>query len=138
MEYLPLARAFAIRRPYAFGTNLLASLYQSMGKYVSEIPYQRVGGALWFIHILIFSYFLELSGVDSFPSMSLGLSATQSIRTISSTSISSFFLSLEDRSLSQMYLKPSTISSTTWQQILNSSTPYLLDFKYSSTQFVGS
>ena len=46
MEYFPLARALSIGRPYALGTILLASLYQSMGKYVSEIPYQRVGGTL--------------------------------------------------------------------------------------------
>ena len=39
MESLPLARALSIGRPYALGTILLASLYQSMGKYVSEPPY---------------------------------------------------------------------------------------------------
>ena len=76
MEYLPLARALAIRRPYSLVTIILASLYQSMGKYVSEIPYQRVGGALWFVQIWIFAYFLELSGVDYFHYMSLGLSTT--------------------------------------------------------------
>ena len=92
MEYLPLAKSLVIGQPYALGTILLASLYQSMGKYVSEMPYQRVGGALWFIHIWIFAYFPELSGVESFPSMSLGLSATQSIRTISSSSLSLFSL----------------------------------------------
>ena len=43
MEYIPLARALAIGWPYGLGTVLLASLYQSMGKYVSELPYQRVG-----------------------------------------------------------------------------------------------
>ena len=91
MEYLPLARAPAIRRPYALGTILLASLYQSMGKYVSGIPYKRVGGALWFVQIWLFAYFLELSGVDSFSSMFLGLSAAQSIRIISSAFLSSFF-----------------------------------------------
>ena len=91
MEYLPLARALAIGRPYALGTILLASLYQSMGKYVSEIPYQRVEGALWFVQWL-FAYFPELSGADSFTSMSLGLSGTQSIRTISLDSLSSFSL----------------------------------------------
>ena len=96
IEYLPMAKALAIGRPYALGTILLASLYQSMGKYVSEIPYQRVGGVLWFIQIWLFAYFPELSDVDSFPSMSLGLSATQSIRTISSNSLSSFFLRLAD------------------------------------------
>ena len=92
MEYLPLARALIIGQPYALGTILLASLYQSMGKYVSELPYQRVEGALWFVHIWLFAYFLKLSGVDSFPSMSLGLSTAQSIRTISSNSF--FFLIL--------------------------------------------
>ena len=115
MEYLPLARALAIGRPYALGTILLASLYQSMGKYVSEIPYQRVGGALWFVQIWLFANFLGQPGVDSFPSMSLGLSATQSIRIISSTFLFYFFLSLENRSLSQLYLKPNTISSPTCQ-----------------------
>ena len=49
MEYLPLARALAIMRPYALGTIFLASLYQAMGKYVTEVPYHMVGGALWFV-----------------------------------------------------------------------------------------
>ena len=114
MKYLPLARALAIEPPYALGTILLAFLYQSMSKYVSELPCQRVGGALWFVHILLFAYFPELSSVDSFPSMSLGLSAAPSIRIISSDSPSSFFLSLADHSLSQLYLKLDTISSPTW------------------------
>ena len=78
---------------------------------MSEIPYQSVGEALWFVHILLFANFHELSGVDSFSSMSLGLSATQSIRSIPSYSLSSFFLSLTDCYLSQLYLKPNTISS---------------------------
>ena len=38
MEYLPLARALTIEWPHALGTILLASLYQSIGKYMSEIP----------------------------------------------------------------------------------------------------
>ena len=46
MEYLPLAKALAIGRLYALGTIFLASLYQVMGKYVTEVPYHRVGGAL--------------------------------------------------------------------------------------------
>ena len=54
-----------------------------MGKYVTEVPYDRVRGALWFVQISLFAYFPEISSVDSFSSMSLGLSATQSIRTIS-------------------------------------------------------
>ena len=133
MEYLPLDRALAIGRPYVLGTIFLASLYQAMGKYVTEVPYHRVGRALWFEQIWIFAYFLELSGADSSPSMSLGLSTTQSIRTIYSNSLSFFFLSLADSSLYQLYLKPDTISTSSWQLILSSSTPYLLDFKYAST-----
>ena len=70
-----MARALAIGRPYALGTIFLASLYQAMGKYVTKIPYHKVGGAIWFVHILLFAYFLMLSSADSFPSMSLGLSA---------------------------------------------------------------
>ena len=46
MKHLPMARALTIGRPYALGTILLASLYKSIGKYLSELPYQRVGGAL--------------------------------------------------------------------------------------------
>ena len=111
MEYLPLAKALAIGLPYALGTIFLASLYQAMGKYVTEVPYHRVGGALKFVQIWLFAYFLELSGADSFPSMSLGLNAAQSIRTISLYSLSYFCLSLPNRSLSQLCLKPNTISS---------------------------
>ena len=44
MKYLSLARVLAIGQPYALGTIFLASLYQSMGKYVTEVPYHRVGG----------------------------------------------------------------------------------------------
>ena len=67
MEYLPLARALAIRQPYVLGTIFLASLYQAMGKYVTEVPYYKVEVALWFVHIWPFAYLPELSGVDSFP-----------------------------------------------------------------------
>ena len=82
-----------------------------MGKYVIVIPYHRVGRALWFVQIWLFADFLELSGIDSFPSMSLGLSAARSIRVIFTNSISSFFLSLVDHSLPQLYPKLGTISS---------------------------
>ena len=70
-----MARALAIGRPYALGTIFLTSLYQAMGKYVTKIPYHKVGGAIWFVQILLFAYFPMLSSADSFPSMSLGLSA---------------------------------------------------------------
>ena len=101
MEYLPLAKALAIGRLYALCTIFLASLYQAIGKYVTKVPYPRVGGALRFIQIWRFAYFPKLSGVDSFLSMSLGLSMAQFIWTISMNSLFFFFLSLVDRSLSQ-------------------------------------
>ena len=40
MEYLPLAKAHAIEWPYALGTILLASLYQSMSKLQRIFPLQ--------------------------------------------------------------------------------------------------
>ena len=49
MEYLPLARALAIGRPYALGAIFMASLYQAIGKYVTELPYHMEGEALWFV-----------------------------------------------------------------------------------------
>ena len=88
MEYLPIVMALAIGQLYTLGTIFLASLYQ--GKYVIAVPYHRVEEAVWFVQIWLFVYFLELLGVDSFPSMSLGLSAAQSIRTISTNSLSYF------------------------------------------------
>ena len=49
MKSLPLAKALAIGLPYALGTIFLVSLYHSMGKCVIEVPYHRIGGALWFV-----------------------------------------------------------------------------------------
>ena len=109
MKYLPLAMALTIGLPYALGTLFLASLYQAISKYVIEVTYHRVGGALWFVQVWIFEYFLKLSGVDSFPSISFGLSVAQSIRTISTNFLSSFFLSLANHFLPQLYLEPDTI-----------------------------
>ena len=130
MEYLPLAKALAIGQRYALGTIFLASLFQAIGKYMTEVPYHRAGGALWFVQIWLFAYFPELSGANSLLSMPLGLSAAQSIKTISTDSLYSFFLSFAYLSLSQLYLKFDTISCTSLQQILSSSTSYFLDFKY--------
>ena len=73
MEYPSLVRALTIRGPYALGIIFLASLYQAMSRDVTEVPYRRVGRALWFVQIWLFVYFPKLSGADSFPSMSLGL-----------------------------------------------------------------
>ena len=49
MEYLPLMKTLTSGWPYDLGTLLLASIYQAMSKYVSDEPYHRVGGALWFV-----------------------------------------------------------------------------------------
>ena len=49
MKYLSLATIFSIGRPYALGTIFLTSLDEAMGKYVTEEPYRRVGGALSFV-----------------------------------------------------------------------------------------
>ena len=59
MEYLPLAKALAIRRPYALGTIFLSYLYQDIGKYVTEVPYHKVGEALWFVQIWLFAFSLS-------------------------------------------------------------------------------
>ena len=57
MEYLPLAKTLALGRPYALGTLLLASVYQAMSKYVSDEPYHKIGGVLWFVQMWFFAYF---------------------------------------------------------------------------------
>ena len=49
MEYLPLVKTLALGRPYALGTLLLSSVYQTMIKYASNNPYHKVGGVLWFV-----------------------------------------------------------------------------------------
>ena len=51
MEYHPLAKALALSRPYELGTILLALVYQVMSKYVSNEPYHRVSGTLWFVQM---------------------------------------------------------------------------------------
>ena len=61
MDYLPLAKTLALDRPYALGTLPLASIYRAMNKYVFDKPYHRVGGALWFVQMWLFAYFLEIS-----------------------------------------------------------------------------
>ena len=56
MDHLPLIRAFAIGRPYALGTIFPASLYQSMGKYVTEVPYNRVKSPLVCTNMAVFLF----------------------------------------------------------------------------------
>ena len=36
---------------YALDTQLLASIYQAMSKYIYDKPYHRVGGAFWFVQM---------------------------------------------------------------------------------------
>ena len=51
MEYLPLVKSLALGWPYALGTMLLASVCQTISKYVIDEPYYKVGGTLFFIFL---------------------------------------------------------------------------------------
>ena len=79
MDYLPLAKTLALGRPYALGTLLLALIYQAMSKYLSDKPYHRVGGVLWFVKLWLFAYFLDLSNREPTSYKSLGLHTVHSL-----------------------------------------------------------
>ena len=75
MDYFPLAKTLTLGRPYALGTLLLVSVYQTMSKYAFDEPYHRVGGALWFVHMWFFTYFLDLLDGEPTSFKTLGLHA---------------------------------------------------------------
>ena len=79
MEYLPLAKTLALGRSYALGTLLLASVYQAMSKYKFNKPYHRVGGALWFVQMYLYTYFLELSDREPTSFKTLGVHLVHSL-----------------------------------------------------------
>ena len=79
MEYLPLEKTFALGQPYALGTLFLASVYQAMSKYVSDEPYHKIGGALWFIQMWLFTYFLELLNKEPTSYKTFGLHVAHSL-----------------------------------------------------------
>ena len=82
MEYLPLAKTLALGRPYFLGTLLIASIYQTMSKYIFDEPYHKVGGALWFVQLWFFAYFAELLNREPTSYKTLGLHVTHSLCTI--------------------------------------------------------
>ena len=129
MEYLPLAKTLALSQPYALGTLLLASVYQAMSKYVYDEPYHKVGGALWFIQMWFFAYFLELLDMEPTSYKTLGLHVTHSLRTMPFDDLMSFFLGLVDWALIHLYLRLDSIHISTWNQIIASSQPYLPDLE---------
>ena len=129
MEYLPLAKTLALGRPYALGTLLLPSIYQTMSNYVSNKPYHKVGGVLWFVQMWLFAYFLELSDREATSYKTLGLHVAHSLRTMSSDDLMSLFLGLIDRALVHLFLRPDYIHISSLNQILASSLPYMHEFE---------
>ena len=129
MEYLPLVKTIALSRPYALGTLLLTLVYQAMSKYVFDYPYHKVGGALWFIQMWFFAYFLELSDREPTSYKTLGLHVTYSLRTMPSDDLMPFFLGLVDKALVHLYLRPDSVHISAWNKILDSYQPYMQDFE---------
>ena len=79
MEYLPLAKTLALGQPYALGTLLLASVYQAMSKYKFNKHYHRVGGALWFVQMYLYTYFLEILDREPTSFKTLGVHLVHSL-----------------------------------------------------------
>ena len=129
MEYLLLVKTLTLGCPYALGTLLLASVYQDMSKSVFDEPYHKVGGALWFVQMWFFAYFLELLDGEPTFYMTLGLYVAHSLRTMPSNDLMSFFLGLVYRALVHLYLRPDYVHISAWNHILASSQPYLHDFE---------
>ena len=118
MEYLLLVKTLALGRPYALGSLLLASVYQDMSKYVFDEPYHKVGGALWFVQMWLFPYFLELLDREPTSYKTLGLYVAHSLCTMPSDDLMSFFLGLVYQALVHLYLRPDSIHISAWNHIL--------------------
>ena len=91
MEYLLLEKTLALSRFYALGTLLLVLVYQVTSKYVSDELYHKVGGTLWFVQMWLFAYFIELSDREPTCYKTLGLRVVNSLRTMLSNDLMSFF-----------------------------------------------
>ena len=96
-----------------------------MSKYVSNEPYHKDGGALWFVQMWFFAYFPELLDREPTSYKTLGLHVAHSLRTMPSNDLMSFFLGLVDRALVHLFLRPDFVHISAWNQILASSHPYL-------------
>ena len=102
-----------------------------MSKYVSNEPYHRIGGALWFVQMRLFVYFPELSGREPTFFKTLGLHVMHSLRTMPSNDLMSLFLGLVDRALVHLFLRHDYVHISAWNQILASSKPYIHDCEVS-------
>ena len=129
MDCLPLAKTLALGRPYALGTLLLASIYQVLSKYVSDEPYHKVGGALWFVKMWFFAYFPELSDKEPTSYKTLRLHVAHSLRTMHSDYLMSFLLGLVDPAMIHLYFRPGFVHILAWNHIMASSQPYMQDFE---------
>ena len=99
-----------------------------MSKYVSDEPYHRVCGALWFVQMWLFAYFSKLSNREPTSYMTLGLHVVHSLRTIPFDDLMSFFFGLVDQALVHLFLRHDFVHISAWNQILASSQPYPHDF----------
>ena len=129
MEYLPLAKTLALGQPYALSTLLLASIYQTISKYVYDEPYNEVGIALWFVQMWFFAYFPELSNREPTSYKTLGLHVAHSLCMMPSDDLMSFFLGLVHQALVQLFFRPDFVHILARNQILASSQAYLQDFE---------
>ena len=107
------------------------TLYQAMSKYVSDEPYHRASGALWFVQLWLFAYFQKLSDKELTSFKSLRLYVVHSLSTMPSDDLVSFFLGLVDQALVQLFLKPDFIYIAAWNQSPTSFHPYMHDFESS-------
>ena len=92
-----------------------------MSKYVSDEPYHRICGALWFVQMWLFAYFLELSNRNPTSFKTLGLHVVHSLHTMPSDDLMSFFLGLVDRALVHLFFKLDFVHISTLNQTLASS-----------------
>ena len=86
-----------------------------MSKYVSNEPYHKVGGALWFVQMWLFSYFPKLSNKEPTSYKTLGLYVMHSLRTMPSDDLMSFFLDLVERALVLLFFRPDSVHISTWK-----------------------
>ena len=109
IEYLPSTKTLPLSQSYALGTLLLALVYQAMSKFIFDEPYHRVGGALWFVQMWLFAYFLELLDRDHTFFKTLRLHPLHSLHTMPSNDLMFFFLGLVDRAQVHLFFKPDSI-----------------------------
>ena len=111
MEYLPLVKTLSLGWPY-LRQVLLASVYQAMSKYVSNKPYRKVGGALWFVQMWLFAYFPKLLDREPIPYNTYALHVAHSLHTMPYDD-HVFFLGIGRSALVHLYLRPDYVHIST-------------------------